>query len=121
MAVTAAKIQAPFTAVIAVIQAKDSSFCTYCKTFTLGKTRFSKGGLSISSQVPSTSSATLPNAAQNQGREDIAIRRFVEDLVDFFLFRILSFLTEIFVVVSEPVHSVPQNAHYFWPHGIKPL
>ena len=53
--------------------------------------------------------------------EAIAIRRLVEDLVDFFLLRILPLLTEVFVVVREPVHGVPQNAHYFWAHGIKPL
>ena len=34
-----------------------------------------------------------------------------DDLVDFFFFRILPFLAEIFVVVRESVHRTAQNAH----------
>jgi hypothetical protein len=58
---------------------------------------------------------------EKQGGEDIEIRRLVDDLVDFFFLRMPSFLTEVFVVVRQPVHGVPQNTHYFRAHGVEPL
>ena len=63
----------------------------------------------ISSQVPSTNSATLP-LRSNQGREDSANCRLVDDLVDLFLLRVPFFLTEVLVVIGELVHGSAKEA-----------
>ena len=64
----------------------------------------------ISSQVPSTNSATLP-LRSNQGREDSVNCRLVDDLVDLLLLRVPFFLTEVLVVIGELVHGSAEKAH----------
>ena len=64
----------------------------------------------ISSQVPSTNSATLP-LRSNQGREDSVNCRLVDDLVDLLLLRVPFFLTEVLVVIGELVHGSAEEAH----------
>jgi hypothetical protein len=93
----------------------------------------------ISSQVPSTNSATLP-LRLNQGREDSLIYRLVDGLViarfasledaqsggrlvrkgekgtlrsliDFLLLSVPLFLTEILVIIGELVHGSAEEAH----------
>jgi hypothetical protein len=74
----------------------------------------------ISSQVPSTSSATLPFHL-NKGREDSVNRRLVDDLVDLFLLGVSLFLTEVLVIVRELVHESAEKANQRWTHGVEPL
>jgi hypothetical protein len=64
----------------------------------------------ISSQVPSTNSATLP-LHSNKGRENTANRQLVDDLVDLFLLGVPLFLTEILVIVRELVHESAEEAN----------
>ena len=64
----------------------------------------------ISSQVPSTNSATLPFRS-NQGREDSVNRHLVDDLIDLFLLGVPLFLTEVLVIVRELVHESAEEAN----------
>ena len=74
----------------------------------------------ISSQVPSTNSATLP-LRSNRGGEDSVNRCVVDDLVDLLLLGIPLFLTKVLVIVRELVHRSPEKADQSGSHGIEPL